>query len=974
LTEEAPREHPAKPIVPYIDDSTGYFIGYQLVGRYNPGAVFPPFQVNYDGVASVIDYGSQTSDTGPVGTVRGVTSTLTVFEAGTTNQELSEHAAYGAYMTYLNKPLANRSGGRAWVFDAVVQGPVVQPSALGGFHCLMNNYYAGLPLDNPSGAYWAITLPGFTSTPAALNYVVGVGFGVVGYSSSPTALGFMIGLQVGGRGSNWGATRSHVSTGLAVMDCDAFGILITRKYSGLTYMKVHTAGSGYTTNPTVTFPAAVGGYPARGFGLLTGTSVASFNMDDPGSGYTVAPKVIIDPPIPSGTQAVATAHADSSGHISIDFSGSGDTQGSGYTSVPNVTLVGGDGTGAKATAILTPTSIGGIAVLDPGFGYVTAPPTTTFSSGSASADGQILGSGVQAVVIDSGGSGYTATYPPTVNFTGGGGGSGAEGHALVDPTGAVAAVLITKPGSGYTTPPSVSFIPHSAVGASATAIVQDGKVVAVQVTDGGGYYPSPPTVTFGTPGSGAQAYAELYAGRVANIVVTDGGSGYSSSPPPSLTFGDVSPVAGSGALGRATLGGVALAVDKNAGAVVMGGIDPLAAELTVLANDAATGTVTTTVTIGHNKSDSPANGFGAAVRFVLQSTGQENRNAGLITVAWVDATDSSRKAKLALAASDSAGDREGIRVEADGSQALLAFFGGGTAVARPSGNVLAGLAALNLISSPSLSAGDIPNLDASRVTSGTFSAARIAEVIATTDLTDVSAKTGSGTTIVFGTGPTLDAANFTTSYNLAAHAAPGSPADGDHWYDNTQNADGVYLKGATKFRPAVLFTQTADATFSNSSSETSVLGTGVGSKTVKANTLVAGKTIRVRAWGYVSWKQAGGTITVKLKLGSTAVCSTAAFTPTALANLSNKYWKVDAEITCRSTGDSTHGSVQCQTAFESQLVSTGGSQRFDPMQNTGGAVLVDTTVDNAVDLTVTFATADANNGATGTNCSIEEVN
>lgn len=54
-----------------------------------------------------------------------------------------------------------------------------------------------------------------------------------------------------------------------------------------------------------------------------------------------------------------------------------------------------------------------------------------------------------------------------------------------------------------------------------------------------------------------------------------------------------------------------------------------------------------------------------------------------------------------------------------------------------------------------LAAGDIPSLDAGKITTGTFAAARIQEVIALADLTDVSGTTGTGSTVVLSTSPTF---------------------------------------------------------------------------------------------------------------------------------------------------------------------------------------------------------------------------
>jgi hypothetical protein len=73
---------------------------------------------------------------------------------------------------------------------------------------------------------------------------------------------------------------------------------------------------------------------------------------------------------------------------------------------------------------------------------------------------------VGSVTINNGGNGYTSA--PTVAFSGGGGGTGAAGTAVIQ-NGAVVSVTITNPGSGYTAAPTVTFSGGGGVGAAATA-------------------------------------------------------------------------------------------------------------------------------------------------------------------------------------------------------------------------------------------------------------------------------------------------------------------------------------------------------------------------------------------------------------------------------------------------------------------------------------------------------------------------
>ncbi|KAB7727260.1 RagB/SusD family nutrient uptake outer membrane protein [Rudanella paleaurantiibacter] len=76
-----------------------------------------------------------------------------------------------------------------------------------------------------------------------------------------------------------------------------------------------------------------------------------------------------------------------------------------------------------------------------------------------------------------------------VNLTGGGG-TGATALALTSPTGAISSIVIENPGQGYTSAPTVSFSAIAGTGAAATAVVEGGRVTAVNVTAAGSAYPT----------------------------------------------------------------------------------------------------------------------------------------------------------------------------------------------------------------------------------------------------------------------------------------------------------------------------------------------------------------------------------------------------------------------------------------------------------------------------------------------------
>jgi hypothetical protein len=75
-----------------------------------------------------------------------------------------------------------------------------------------------------------------------------------------------------------------------------------------------------------------------------------------------------------------------------------------------------------------------------------------------------------------------------------------------------------------------------------------------------------------------------------------------------------------------------------------------------------------------------ANGFGTGFSWYAETaTDGTNQLQGTINTSWIDATNASRKAKMSLSAYDTAA-RLGIEIEASGTAAMIAFYGGTTVV------------------------------------------------------------------------------------------------------------------------------------------------------------------------------------------------------------------------------------------------------------------------------------------------------
>ena len=141
---------------------------------------------------------------------------------------------------------------------------------------------------------------------------------------------------------------------------------------------------------------------------------------------------------------------------------------------------------------------------------------------------------VTSVSIEKTGSGYDASVPPVLSFSGGGG-TGAAAEVIVN--GSITDIEVTDGGSGYTSLPLVSIAGGGGEGASATAVISNGIVTRILVDNSGGGFTSKPTINIvGGNGFGATAEAKV-RGPIKEVIVTEGGQDYTSSPSIKLSSG-----------------------------------------------------------------------------------------------------------------------------------------------------------------------------------------------------------------------------------------------------------------------------------------------------------------------------------------------------------------------------------------------------------------------------------------------------
>lgn len=173
--------------------------------------------------------------------------------------------------------------------------------------------------------------------------------------------------------------------------------------------------------------------------------------------------------------------------------------------------------------------------------------------------------------------------------------------------------------------------------------------------------------------------------------------------------------------------------------------------------------------------------------------------------------------------------------------------------------------------------------------------------------------------------------------------------------DQTGSASGVSTQ----------FVATADATVSNTASETTLFGSGSGSLTLAANALTTGKTVYVRMMGFIT-TNVTPTIRIRVKLGSTVIADSVAETSTNIGATARPF-VAEAMLTCRSTGSS--GTVIGQCGYyaggtpATNTILIGGSE-------TNAAVTVDTTVTQAIDVMMTWSAAHSQNLVTITNATV----
>jgi hypothetical protein len=171
-------------------------------------------------------------------------------------------------------------------------------------------------------------------------------------------------------------------------------------------------------------------------------------------------------------------------------------------------------------------TVAAVTALEGGGGYTRAPQVTFTGVGQGAVAEATMS--VEKLTLTALGAQYKSAPAVTLSPPEIAGGRQAQAQARINPAnGALAAVTITDPGSGYVRAPTVTFSGGDGDGAAADATLSLTEIV---VTHGGNGYATPPAVVFtGGDGTGAQAQAATqrtvlrYTGRDGGLTFTNTG-------------------------------------------------------------------------------------------------------------------------------------------------------------------------------------------------------------------------------------------------------------------------------------------------------------------------------------------------------------------------------------------------------------------------------------------------------------------
>lgn len=197
--------------------------------------------------------------------------------------------------------------------------------------------------------------------------------------------------------------------------------------------------------------------------------------------------------------------------------------------------------------------------------------------------------------------------------------------------------------------------------------------------------------------------------------------------------------------------------------------------------------------------------------------------------------------------------------------------------------------------------------------------------------------------------------------NLGFVAVAGSNPSGEQDFVTKAYGDANYSGGGGSSTLTNRYVQTNITTIANTTTETSITNTGVGTLAIPANYLQAGAVIRFTASGFFSSLAGGQTLTFNQKLGNTTVCSG---TLIELEAANTNHWSIVSLITVQTNGASgavvAGGTISGVNFSGGVPVAIGGLTHLVKTNSTS----IDTTAQLIPNLTVTWGNADPGNTIT----------
>lgn len=154
------------------------------------------------------------------------------------------------------------------------------------------------------------------------------------------------------------------------------------------------------------------------------------------------------------------------------------------------------------------------------------------------------------------------------------------------------------------------------------------------------------------------------------------------------------------------------------------------------------------------------------------------------------------------------------------------------------------------------------------------------------------------------------------------------------------------------------FSQTATVTVDNTTTETTLIGSGAGSLTIQPSEWVAGATYRIKVHGILGTDAVSpGTTNFRLKLGSTTIATTGGIFQGT--NISGRNFEITTEFVCRTTGAT--GTVMTMGFYQDR--NSAGNRMDD--SGSGTPTTIDMTASQTLDFTLEWSQA-----AAGNTCSV----